>query len=160
MNELIKIESRPISGAATQTVNARELHSFLEVQTAFKDWITRRIADYGFTEGQDFCSFLSESQGGRPAKEYAVCIDMAKELCMVERNEKGKQARRYFIECERLVKESAPALPDFSNPAIAARAWAEQYEAPLLDSQVPIPQTWISNRQLNTLQVYWGSDLR
>lgn len=84
-----------------QAVNARELHHFLQVQTAFKDWIARRISEYGFLEGVDFCSILSESTGGRPAKEYAITLDMAKELSMVERNEQGKQARRYFIECEK-----------------------------------------------------------
>lgn len=84
-----------------QAVSARELHHFLQVQTAFKDWIARRISEYGFLEGVDFCSILSESTGGRPAKEYAITLDMAKELSMVERNEQGKQARRYFIECEK-----------------------------------------------------------
>ena len=121
-----------IGGATVQTVNARDLHAFLEVQTLFKDWIVRRIQDFGFEEGSDFCSFLSESSGGRPAKEYALTIDMAKELSMVERNDKGKQARLHFIECERRAKALAPAVPNFSDPAAAARAWADQYEARLL----------------------------
>ena len=64
--------------------------NFLGVQTAFRDWISRRIEEYGFVDDKDFCSFLSESQGGRPAKEYAITIDMAKELAMVERTEKGR----------------------------------------------------------------------
>lgn len=88
-----------------QAVNARELHAFLQVQTTFKDWIARRISEYGFLEGVDFCSILSESTGGRPAKEYAITLDMAKELSMVERNEQGKQARKYFIECERQLQQ-------------------------------------------------------
>lgn len=100
MADLIPIVER--DGKAT--VNARDLHAFLEVGTAFKDWIARRVEDYGFSDGKDFCSFLSESSGGRPAKEYALTLDMAKELAMVERNEKGKQARSYFIECERRAK--------------------------------------------------------
>lgn len=94
-----------------QAVNARELHAFLQVQTAFKDWIARRIAEYGFGEGVDFCSFLSESLGGRPSKEYAISLDMAKELAMVERNEQGKTARRYFIECEKQLRQQAPQQP-------------------------------------------------
>ncbi|MBM6397923.1 antA/AntB antirepressor family protein [Ochrobactrum anthropi] len=101
-----------IGEGSIQTVNARDLHAFLEVGTAFKDWIVRRIADYGFEDGKDFCSFLSESSGGRPSKEYAVSLDMAKELSMVERNEKGKQARQYFIECERRAKDPVAALND------------------------------------------------
>lgn len=94
-----------------RAVNARELHTFLQVQTAFKDWIARRIAEYGFGEGVDFCSFLSESLGGRPSKEYAISLDMAKELAMVERNEQGKTARRYFIECEKQLRQQAPQQP-------------------------------------------------
>lgn len=111
MNELIHIEAREISGAVEQTCNARDLHSFLEIQTAFKDWIARRIEEYGFVEGNDFCSFLSESQGGRPAKEYSLTLDMGKELAMVERNEKGKQARQYFLDCERRAKGQIAAVP-------------------------------------------------
>lgn len=104
-----------IGREAVQTVNARDLHDFLQVGSAFKDWIVRRIADYGFQEDRDFCSFLSESQGGRPAKEYAISIDMAKELSMVERNERGKEARRYFIRMETRAKQAATI--DLSDPA-------------------------------------------
>lgn len=102
-----------IGGVSSPTVNARDLHTFLEVGTAFKDWIARRVADYGFIDGTDFCSFLSETtNGGRPAKEYHISLDMAKELSMVERNEKGKQARQYFIGMERLAKsQQMPAIP-------------------------------------------------
>lgn len=96
MNNLIPINfssDRP-------TVSARELHEFLEVGTAFKDWFPR-MCEYGFSEGQDFSSFLSESSGGRPAHDAQLTIDMAKELCMLQRNERGKQARQYFIQIEK-----------------------------------------------------------
>lgn len=96
MNELIKINyesDRP-------TVLARDLYDFLEVKTAYKDWFPR-MCEYGFTEGEDFCSFLSESTGGRPATDAQLTIDMAKEICMLQRNEKGKQARQYFLQLER-----------------------------------------------------------
>lgn len=96
MNELIKINyesDRP-------TVLARDLYDFLEVRTAYKDWFPR-MCEYGFTEGEDFCSFLSESTGGRPATDAQLTIDMAKEICMLQRNEKGKQARQYFLQLER-----------------------------------------------------------
>lgn len=96
MNELIKItynNDRP-------AVSARDLHNFLEVKTAYKDWFPR-MCEYGFTEGEDFCSFLSESTGGRPAQDAVFTIDMAKELCMIQRNEKGKQARQYFLQIEK-----------------------------------------------------------
>lgn len=100
-----------IGGQLVQTVNARDLHEFLEVQTDFKDWIARRIAEYEFTEGKDFCSFLSESSGGRRRKEYAITLDMGKELGMVERTPKGKEVRQYFIECERKVIAKAVTVP-------------------------------------------------
>lgn len=96
MNELIKVDftgERP-------AVSARELHEFLEVKTAYKDWFPR-MCEYGFTEGEDFCSFLSESTGGRPAQDAQLTIDMAKEICMLQRNEKGKQARQYFLQIEK-----------------------------------------------------------
>ncbi len=96
MNELIKVNydsERP-------TVSARDLHEYLEVKTAFKDWFPR-MCEYGFTEGIDFCSFLSESTGGRPAQDHQLTIEMAKEICMLQRNEKGRQARQYFINLEK-----------------------------------------------------------
>ena len=96
MNELIKItynNDRP-------AVSARDLHDFLEVKTAYKDWFPR-MCEYGFTEGEDFCSFLSDSTGGRPAQDAVLTIDMAKEICMIQRNEKGKQARQYFLQIEK-----------------------------------------------------------
>ena len=109
MNNIIQIGQSRISGEVVQTTNARELHTFLEVGSLFKDWIARRIQEYGFQEGKDFCSFLSGSSGGRPAKEYALTLNMAKELSMVERNQKGKEARQYFIDCERQAKAQMPA---------------------------------------------------
>lgn len=96
MNEIIKVNyenDRP-------TVLARELHDFLEVKTAFKDWFPR-MCEYGFSEGIDFSSFLSESSGGRPAQDAQLTIEMAKEICMLQRNERGKQARQYFIQLEK-----------------------------------------------------------
>ena len=96
MTELIKVtydNDRPV-------VSARELHGFLEVETPFNKWFPR-MCEYGFTEDQDFWTFLSESTGGRPAQEAALSIDMAKEICMIQRSEKGKIARQYFIQLEK-----------------------------------------------------------
>lgn len=96
-NELIPIDYN----ADRPTVSAQELHKFLEVGTRFNDWFPR-MAEYGFTEGIDFYSFLSKTseQGGRPAKDYQLTVPMAKEISMIQRNEKGKQARAYFIKVE------------------------------------------------------------
>lgn len=82
------------------TVSARELHSRLEVRTAFKDWFPR-MCEYGFEEGKDFCSILSESTGGRPSTDYQITLDMAKEICMIQRTDKGKYIRQQFIELEK-----------------------------------------------------------
>ncbi|AXP39466.1 antA/AntB antirepressor family protein [Haemophilus influenzae] len=107
MTNLIPISNNHISGNEVKTVNARELHLFLDVSTRFSDWIQRRISEYGFVENQDFVVLLKNEKnpiGGRPSREWFISIDMAKELSMVERNEKGKQARQYFIEMEKVAK--------------------------------------------------------
>lgn len=92
-----------------KAVNARDLHSFLESKRQFSDWIKERINQYGFVENQDYQILASQnneaSWGGQNKIEYALSIDMAKELSMVERSEKGKQARRYFIACEGKLRE-------------------------------------------------------
>lgn len=95
MDELIRINydsERP-------TVNGRDLHDALQVKTAYKDWFPR-MCEYGFFEGTDFCSFLSESSGGRPAVNHQLTIDMAKQLCMIQRTEIGRKFRQYFIQVE------------------------------------------------------------
>lgn len=102
--DLIAVEFRPLAGASVQTVNARDLHRFLDVGDKFATWIAERILRFRFEEGRDYEVFLEMPKnptGGRPAKEYALTLDMAKELAMVERTDKGKEARAYFIECER-----------------------------------------------------------
>lgn len=82
-------------------VDARELHKFLESKRDFSNWINQRINRYSFKEGVDFTTNLLKSTGGRPSKEYYLTLNMAKELAMVENNDKGKEARRYFIEAEK-----------------------------------------------------------
>ncbi len=96
-----------------QAVNARELHAFLKNKRQFSDWIKQRIAEYDFMENQDFvitsqiCETMTKSGERRATtkNEYHITVDMAKELSMVERNEQGKMARRYFIECERIARQ-------------------------------------------------------
>ena len=101
MTQLIPLHSQTIDGNAVETVNARELHAFLEVQTRFNDWIKNRIEQYDFVENQDFTTVSKNLENGGRSIEYHITLDMAKELAMVERTEKGKQARQYFIECEK-----------------------------------------------------------
>ena len=96
MNELIPITYNNDA----PRVSGRELHTFLEVGTEYAKWFDR-MTEYGFTEGTDFSPFLTKSTGGRPTTDHQLSIDMAKELCMLQRNEKGKQARQYFLDLER-----------------------------------------------------------
>lgn len=89
-----------------QVVDARDIWSFVESKSQFTDWIKYRIAQYGFKENIDYCIFSeSTEKRGRPAVQYLVTLDMAKELGMVEANEKGRMIRRYFIEAEKRYRE-------------------------------------------------------
>ena len=98
MNVIVNINNKSI-GAETNSVNAKELHKFLESKTQYSHWITRRIKKYGFIENQDYIVILTKKDGNNATlKEYYITIDMAKELSMVENNEKGREARRWFIE--------------------------------------------------------------
>lgn len=130
---------RQIGAEPVQSVNGRDLHAFLEVARDFPTWMRDRIDTYSFSESADYEVFPETGEnpaGGRPAKGYALSIDMAKELAMVERTPKGRQIRLYFIECEKRAKAAAiNALPDFTNPAVAARAWADQCEGRALAEQ-------------------------
>lgn len=87
-----------------QAVMGRDLHAFLESKEAYTRWIARHVEKYGFVAGQDFMTKMSESTGGRPSEDHILTMDMAKELAMLQGNAKGKQARQYFIECERRAK--------------------------------------------------------
>lgn len=85
------------------TLSARELHEFLEVGTRFNDWFSR-MCEYGFVENVDYKVLLKNEynhSGGRPSTDYQITIDMAKEIAMLQRNEKGKEARLYFIQLEK-----------------------------------------------------------
>ena len=105
MTQLIPLQLQTIDGNAVETVNARELHAFLESKQDFSHWINNRIKQYNFMENQDFILVLNQqnevfdkiienpknpkNKGGRPTKEYFLTLDMAKQLAMVERNETG-----------------------------------------------------------------------
>lgn len=118
MNELIKIEKSNVGGDLIETVNARELHSFLEVGKDFSTWIKNRIEQYGFVEGVDYLlhKFMEQLPSGAKQKiDYHISIDMAKELAMVERNDKGREARQYFIECERRLKVGSSSAPQIET---------------------------------------------
>ena len=96
MNEILVIHDNE---NPNYPINGRELHEQLGVQTAYKDWFPR-MCEYGFSDGQDFCSKMSESTGGRPQTNHMLTLSMAKEICMIQRSEMGKRIRRYLIEVE------------------------------------------------------------
>lgn len=96
MQELIKINY----DTEQPTVSARELHEKLNIETPFKKWIDR-MCEYGFEESKDFWTKMSESTGGRPSTEYELTIDMAKQICMIQRTPEGRECRQYFIDLEK-----------------------------------------------------------
>lgn len=125
MNMLIPITE----DAGKRAVNARDLHIFLESKQQFADWIKNRIRQYDFIENQDYQVFhnlMNNPNGGRPTTEFALSIDMAKELSMVEGNEKGKEARRYFIACEKRLNPLSTPSYQISDPIKRAEAWIEE----------------------------------
>ena len=125
MNMLIPVTE----DAGKRAVNARDLHIFLESKQQFADWIKNRIRQYGFIENQDYQVFhnlMNNPNGGRPTTEFALSIDMAKELSMVEGNEKGKEARRYFIACEKRLNPLSTPSYQISDPIKRAEAWIEE----------------------------------
>ena len=111
---LIPIVPATINGQTSQMVDARLLHAFLEVGRDFSNWIKGRIDEYQFAENQDYLLAKSGEQltsGIKWRIDYFLSIDMAKELAMVERTAKGRQARRYFLDCERQLRQLQQSVP-------------------------------------------------
>lgn len=142
MQELITLHNVEFDGSEQRTVNARELHTFLEVGKDFSTWLKDRIEKYGFVENIDFVKIdspkLGNQRGGdRRSIEYHISLSMAKELCMVERNEKGKQARLYFIECEKIAKQKSQpfAIPQTLPEALRLAADLAEKNQILLEQQ-------------------------
>ena len=105
-NELIKIITNE---EGQQLVSARELYEGLKVSQRFQQWFDKRVKKYGFEEEVDFTSVktftLVNNGAKKELQDYAITIVMAKELCMIQRNELGRKFRKYFIECEKKLKE-------------------------------------------------------
>lgn len=152
MKEIIHINNE----GDKSTVNARDLHKFLESKQEFSNWMKNRVDNYGFVEGADFLTSLSKTSGGRPSKEYHISIDMAKELSMVERNEKGKEARQYFIDKEnqarkmqRLLEKNDPILMLSQCTGMLREEQIKQaYEIAELKEKIEVIETTTANRKL------------
>lgn len=125
MEGLIKIEK---SQGGKQVVSARELYDFLELDKShWTRWYKKNIIDNPFAlENQDWVGFAIMANGNE-TKDFSVTVDFAKRLAMMTRTEKGESARNYFIECEK--KMNALSMPNFTDPAEAAEAWAKEYRA-------------------------------
>ncbi|EJP1150919.1 antA/AntB antirepressor family protein, partial [Escherichia coli] len=111
-NQLIPVFDGTINNEPVLLCNARNLHAFLGIGKMFAHWIKDRLGEYGFVENQDVViacqNWQAKGRGGHNRKEYHLTLDTAKELAMVERNEKGRQIRRYFIECEKKLRNIQP----------------------------------------------------
>lgn len=98
-NEIVKVNY----DSERATVLGRDLHEALEIKTPYTQWF-ERMCEYGFVENTDFIGFTQnceKPQGGRPAQDHQLTIEMAKEICMIQRSEKGKEVRQYFIQLEK-----------------------------------------------------------
>ena len=121
ISEIIKIKQE----CGASTINARDLYKWLEIKSDFNNWIKNYIKDFDFIENKDFV-IIYEKSAGRPIKEYHISIDMAKELSMLSRSEKGKLARKYFIDCEKKLKETQNVLQIPQNFSEALKLAYEQ----------------------------------
>lgn len=120
--------------------DARTLHAALQVGRDFSTWILGRIDEVGATEEEEYIvldgsPISGKTAGGRPRRDYWLSLDLAKEIAMLERTETGRRIRRYFIEAEKKVRAHVLALPDFTNPVVAARAWADAQEGRMHEAQ-------------------------
>ena len=141
MNELIKVH---YDSADRPTVSGRELYEALKIETPYKKWFDR-MTEYGFSENSDFWTILSESTGGRPSTDHQITIPMAKELCMLQRTEKGKQMRQYFIAVEE----------QWNSPdAIMARA-LQLSNAKLKQLQVTVSELTVENQIMKPKAEYF-----
>ena len=148
MNELIKLQPQTINGNTIETVSARELHEFLGNGDMFANWIKHRVEKYGFVENQDFVSFLvatKKPNGGRPSQEYHITLEMAKQLAMVENNEKGMQVRKYFIECEKKLKSQIAPQPVRPIGETEDKLRAYAYGMTLLNVDDVSKQAYVAN---------------
>ena len=144
-SNLIPVFNGLIQNQPVQLCNARELHTFLDIGKDYSTWIKDRINEYGFIQNEDYL-VITERTNGRPRKEYHITLDMGKELGMVERNERGRQIRQYFIRCERTLKAlQQPQQLALPEPEKKFTLEFTEYE---LEQLVWL---WCSHSKMNTL---------
>lgn len=135
MQELIKIAEYN----GKNVVSARNIYNFLDIKTDFTDWC-KRMFEYGFEENSDYVILLKYED--KPISksnpiDYALTIDTAKEISMLQRTEKGKKARRYFLDCEKILKQKLLPSYQIENPVERAKKWIQEQErVALLEKQL------------------------
>lgn len=110
-NELVPVYE---TSTGEKVVYGSELHAVLEVKSNYREWIYRRLSDVDSTENEDFQAVEISTPSGQSKRDHIIKLDTAKEMAMLERNEKGKQVRRYFIQVEKKYKEKSTDLSDLS----------------------------------------------
>lgn len=151
-NNLVPVTETQLNGKLQQTVSAKQLHHFLGVGRDFSTWIKGRIEQYGFIENDDYVVFDSPELvnqsiknkqlnkretvrgGDRRSIDYHLTLNMAKELAMIENNEKGRAIRKYFIRCEEHLKEIAPTIQKKALNRLKARLKVADYSRPMCDA--------------------------
>lgn len=132
MNDIIKVNY----GSGKPLVSGRELHEALEIETPYHKWFPR-MCEYGFSEYKDFWTKMSESTGGRPSTDHEISLDMAKELCMIQRSEIGKRSREYFIGIEKAWNDPVLVM---GRAYEAQKAIADKLNAQVLQLETTITE--------------------
>ena len=155
--ELIHIQQATIGDGAVNAVNARELHAKLEVRTRFNDWIRRAIDRYGFEENIDY----SKLSNANPSigVEVIVTLDMAKELCMLDDSVKGRQFRKYLIECERKATKQLSTLDQIAIIAKGTLELSETVQKHTADIETLKQDIALNSREKHALKAAVGSKI-
>ena len=135
MQELIKINKDNLDGNLVETVDAKELHKLLEVKKKFTEWFDIRVKSYGFIRHTDFTAISLIGESGRKVTSYAITLDMAKQLSMVERSDKGREARLYFIECEKQARQK-PDIQSITKTDLARMVIESESRVSELESKI------------------------
>ncbi len=137
--QLIPVGTSTIGGETVRTVSGRRVHAYLGARRDYSSWMKDRVEKFGFTEGVDYITYedlSSPNSGSAKARaqvtvEHALTLDMGKELGMVDRSERGREIRRYFLDCER--KLDGRLAPDLSDPSVLLRLLTEQAQGRIED---------------------------
>ena len=156
--ELITVSQTIIGQSAVNAVNTRDLHSKLEVKTPYSMWIQRAIEKYGFEGGVDFT--INKIVNGKNAQnDYIVSLDMAKELCMLDDSVKGRQFRKYLIECERKATKQLSTLDQIAIIAKGTLELSETVQKHTADIETLKQDIALNSREKHALKAAVGSKI-